>query len=195
MLDFIQRLLLNLTGYCSKMISKIYMPGAHKKIYSSDYRAVQPLMKPGMTMLSYTRGELSNMFIPGDWAHAAIVKDSTTVIEATTHGVIETDLIDFMMKKDYVILLEPLFADDEERLEVVKVAMLQKGKGYNYKMRYQQSNIMSFYCSELNYYCYMEACKESPFTLREILGVQTVIPGDFANAKDKFRMLWLSATR
>lgn len=186
-----QLLILNVTGYCSQHISKIHMPGSHKLITSADYRSVKEHLRPGMVFLSYTRGEFSNLFIPGDWSHVAIVLNSTTVIEATTHGVIETDLIDFMMKKDYVVLLDPIFATPEQMVKAVETALEQKGSGYNYKMQYSRVNVKAFYCSELVLYSYQVACgNEMPFTLKKILGVETVIPGDFVEATKKFSLVW-----
>lgn len=194
-----QLILLNTTGFASHQISKIYMPAARKLITSADYRSVKEHLRPGMILLSYTRGEFSNLFIPGDWSHAAIVLNSTTVIEATTHGVVETDLIDFMMKKDYVVLLDPIFATPAQMEKAVEVALAQKGSGYNYKMQFNRpktdsvltTQVKAFYCSELVLYSYMVACDyQSPFTLRVILGVETVVPGDFYAADKKFSLAW-----
>lgn len=190
----IQRILLNITEFASMRIGKIHMPGSRKLITSKDYRSIKPFLRPGMVILSYTRGEFSNWFIPGDWAHAAFIVDSTTVIEATTHGVVKTDLTDFMFKKDFIILLEPLFATELQMNEAVKIALSMEGLPYNYRMEYSASgtNIKGFYCSELLTYAFKKACSFMPFTLRKILGIMTVAPGDFYEAKDKFKLVWES---
>ena len=190
MKNYLQRLLLKIVVNASQFIAKFNMPFINKRMSSRDYRDIQSQLQSGFIMLSSIHGELSNVFIPGDYGHAVIVKDKFTVIEATTKGVVETDLIDFVMTKDSIVLLKPLFATSEERAFATAIAMEQIGKPYDYGMVFSESNIKAFYCSELVYYAFMQACKKSPFVLKETLGLQTVTPTDFLLATDKFQVIW-----
>jgi len=193
MKNFLHRLLLEIVSFCSKSLGIFQDPFMKVRITSKDYREVQALLKPGQTLLSKKSGELSNLLIPGKYKHTAIVKDKNTVIEAVTvGGVKETDLIDFIMGKRSIALLEPLFATEEEMIVVPMIAASQKGLPYKFDMEFSITKITAFYCSMLNFYCYFMACKEMPFTLREILGVQNVAPSDFYEAKDKFKVIWES---
>lgn len=172
------------------MISKIYIPYSRKKIKASHYHKIRYAIRPGMVLLSQTNGEFSNLFIPGFWSHAAIVMDNLQIVEATSNGVHKSDLIDFMMTKDSVCLLEPLFATEEQMIQAMITAQEQIGKPYDYSMN--QSDIQKFYCSELVYFCYRQTVNQSPFTLRETFGRLTVTPQDFYNAKKKFKKVWHS---
>jgi uncharacterized protein YycO len=188
MKDFFQVLLLRTTTFMSKTIAKVYMPFTRKRLSSKNYRELKSLMMVGDVLVSRVDGELSSVFIPDFWTHAGIIKDENTVVEATTHNVIETDLIDFVMKKDYVALLRPSFCTPIEREFAAFEATQQLGKPYDYGMTY--SGVESFFCSELVYYCYSVAVKHNPFKLNRILGKTTVIPSDFYNAKDKFDLVY-----
>jgi len=190
MKGFLQRSLLKIVGICSKAMSQIHAPFTRKKISAKHYHAIRFKLRPGMVLLSQTEGELSSLFIPGFWAHAGIVSDNLTVIEATSHGVVQTDLIDFMMKKDVVCALEPLFANTEEMVQAMIVAQAQIGKPYDFEL--MQSDIEKFYCSELVYFAYDKAVQHSPFKLRTTLGRETVTPQDFYDAKKKFKQIWHS---
>jgi len=144
-----------------------------------------------MVILSTTYGELSNMFIPGFWSHVGIVStDGLSVVEAMSVGVVKSDLIDFMLKKDVVCLLYPEFTDVSEMFQAAIEAEAQIGKPYDFGMI--QSDVKAFYCSELVYHCYDKAVMDSPFTLRKTLGRVTVVPQDFFNAKTKFKQAWHS---
>ena len=190
--NFFRRTLLKIIARCSKFIAIWNVPYLNKIITSKDYRAIQELLVPGQTILSAKFGELSNLFIPGDFGHAAIVKDNCTIIEATTIGVIETDLIDFVMTKDRIVLLKPKFANEIEMAQAVIMAQTQLGKPYDYSLEFSESNTEQFYCSELVYYSYLNACKFSPFTLRCVIGLMSVTPSDFLLATDKFEVVWES---
>lgn len=135
-------------------------------------------------------GELTNFFIDGYFKHVAILTDRGTVIEATTHGVIETDLIDFLLRKDYFAVYLPLFADLDQMIAACEFAKAQVGKAYDYE--FATSDIKSFYCAEIIYTAYQTAVGDSPFTLRPRLGQLTVLPNDVADAKSKWQKVYHS---
>lgn len=190
MKDFLQRALLKTVSKLTRLSSRIYVPFSRKLIRAAHYHAIRYKIKPGTVLLSRIEGEFSSMVIPGFWTHVGIVGDNLTVIEAATHGVKETDLIDFMLKKDHVCALDPLFADSEQMIKAMLKIKEQIGKPYDFSMN--QSDIKSFYCSELVYFGYREAVDQSPFTLRTTLGRHTVTPQDFFDAKAKFKQVWHS---
>lgn len=172
-------------------MAKIRIPFTDVGLTSKEYRLIQALLVPGQTLVTAKRGEFTNYWIPGDYSHTAIVKDKFTVIEATTHGVVETDLIDFILtnRKCKLAILNPLFATLEEMQGAVVIAQAQIGKPYKFNMEFSTTNISAFYCSMLNYYSYLKACNEMPFKLRSIIGLQTVAPADFVLAVDKFELV------
>lgn len=165
-----------------------------KKISGKDYRSFgESFPIAGSVLVTLTDGEVGNYFIPDYWSHVAIYTGEGTVIEATaTGGVVETDLIDFMLRKDYVVAVEPKFASISQMKQAVEHARTQIGKGYDFEFNY--SDVESFYCSELVYWSYLQVIPSSPFTLREILGVMSVIPSDFVNAVEHWNKRWQSTS-
>ena len=188
MKEFIQRLFLDITSRVARFVGKIHMPYSRKKLSSKHVRELEQILKPGMILLSHTRGEFSNYFIPGFWAHVAIVDDNHDVIEAVAKGVVMTDLIDFVMTKDAVMVVDALFIHEDQRMAVVEEARKHLGKPYDFEL--VQSNIEKFYCSELAYLSLKAASGELPFTLRKTLGRYTITPQDFENAKAKFDTIY-----
>jgi cell wall-associated NlpC family hydrolase len=189
MIAFLRRFILHVSVPLTKWIGTLHAPFSRKKLSAKDYREIKLLAKPGYVLLSRARGEFSNLFIPGHWSHAAILADNEKVVEATYHGVVETDLIDFVLKKDYVALMEPTFASESIRETSGVFALSYIGKPYDFMF---DSGVDAFYCSELVYQCYQDAYfpLNSPFTKRENMGVLTVVPEDFWLAKKKFKTVW-----
>lgn len=181
---------IRLTSTLSKFFSKIHSPWTHKLISAKDYRDIKANLKRGDVLLSRVRGEFSNLGIPGFFTHAAIAYDDTTVIESTTRGVVKTDLIDFVMKKDYIAVLRPVFMSERERDLSAFMAQEQLGKPYDFE--FATSDIKAFYCSELVWFCYQKISGSKLFSPKKILGRETVLPQDFITAQDKFIMLWKS---
>jgi uncharacterized protein YycO len=189
MWQFLRRMALYIATPLTDLISKCHAPFSIKKLTAKDYREIKALAKPGHVLISRVRGEFSNLFIPGTWSHAAFVLDENTVMEATFHGVVKTDLIDFVLKKDYVALLEDKFCTPEQRAKAVVAAYSFEGLPYD---KLFDQGVKALYCSELVYEAFQHAFApaKSPFTKREKLGILTVVPEDFALAKSKFKVLW-----
>jgi uncharacterized protein YycO len=180
--------LLNFLIPVTKIIGKLHAPFTHKKVDGIDVLSVGKLVKPGAIFLTYTRGELTNLFIPGEFSHLGICLDKLTVVEAIGKGVSEKDIISFMTSKDRVVLLYPNFCDEKAMERASLLASESVGKAYDYK--FVPGND-AFYCSELAFYAYQSACGGSmPFEKRDRLGVQTVIPEDFYKAKNKWTVIW-----
>lgn len=191
MMDYVRKISVQVSTIISPILGKIHSPWSRKKVTSFDYHAVINLaLPPGSVIATRTMGEITNLFIPEYFKHVAITTDRGTVIEATTKGVIETDLIDFLLRKDYFAVYLPLFADLDQMIAACEFAKAQVGKSYDYA--FATSDIKSFYCAEIIYASYQVAVGDSPFTLRPRLGQLTVLPNDIANATSKWREVYRS---
>lgn len=183
-----RKLLLNIASILSHWISKIHMPWSRKLITGNDVLLFMKHIEPGDILLTRSNGELSNIFVPGFWGHAAITGEDA-IIEATTKGVHKSDPISFLMGKDYACALRPVFLDKAERSKAVEFSEDQIGKPYDYS--FNTSNITAFYCSELVYMAMKHARNQIPFKLRSILGQETVDPSDFYRTS-MFELVWES---
>lgn len=191
MLGLLKKIAIQLSTFISPLLGKLHSPWAHKAISALDYREViEHNFPPGTVFLTRTMGEFTNLFIGGYWKHAAIYRgnDHRTVVEATGHGVVESDLIDFLLKKDYVAAFIPLFASEEKMNQACDFAISQIGKPYDYE--FATSDIKGFYCAELIFTAYNQVLDDSPFVLKARLGQMTIIPNDIAEAKEKWYMVW-----
>ena len=184
-----RRLLLKISALVSPVLGKIHAPYTRKKLKAKDYRECKSLMKNGMILLTSTRGELTTLFIPGQFSHVAMIVNQNTVIEATGEGVHTTDLIDFILSRDYAVLLKPIWLNEAELDQASKIALQFEGFKYDY---YFSASTEQFYCSELAYMAFKEVNPESPIELRNRLGQDTFIPQDFWEAKGKFEVVWMS---
>lgn len=170
----------------TKTIGRLHAPFSHKRITGKHVFSIMERIIPGSVLLTYTRGEFSNLFIPGDFTHAAIAHSHKWVIEATGEGVRKKDLITFMTSKDRVVLLDPKFCDAYQMGKAAELASVSIGSPYDYLFT---GGNEAFYCSELVQYCYEKiGCPE--FTRRERFNVSTVIPMDFIRAVDKWELVW-----
>lgn len=150
--------------------------------------------KPGDVFVTRTNWEASNLLTPKDfWKHAAICRGEHRkfVIEAVGKGVQATGFLEFLMGKDYAMLLRPKFADAEQAAKAAVKAMSLVGQPYDFQ--FMPAN-RAWYCSEVVWWSYDAALEKSPFTPRETMGVQTVTPQDFANALGKWEVVLDSRT-
>lgn len=167
-----------------------HLPFIHKKIKAKHYREVQKFIKPGMIFLAKRFGEASNLAIPGDWPHAAIVRDKNTIIEAVGIGVIRTDMIDFMLSRDELLILEPTFASEQDMQHAANWADTKVGDPYDFLF---ETNNKAFYCAELCYDAYddtMEIPEEFLVNREFTLGELTYIPSHMANNKIAWKIKW-----
>lgn len=197
---------LNAAVPITKKLGALHMPFTHKRVTGRHVFSVLQHLKPGAVFVTRVDGEISNLLIPGDFTHAGMcvasgVSESACslfpsslvpVVEAVGRGVVETDLISFMTSKDRVLLLYPTFATDEEMKKAADFAYSTIGTPYDY---YFTPGSKAFYCSELCQHGYEVALGEKlTFTKRTTLGVKTVLPQDYVNAKEKWSVIWDSDT-
>lgn len=199
MLIWLRRHLLNILAPFLKWASGKHMPFTHKEVTGKNYREAVKLLKPGHIFVSKIDGELTSYIIPGTWTHAALYVGDEKVIEAEGEGVIVTDLINFMVTKDALLILEPVGPDQFVRARACVLAIQQLGKPYDYDLDFHISDQKAFYCSELVWWSYAEACKElsvpCPFRPRKTLGVDTVSPNDIAHDPQCFQIVYDSRSR
>lgn len=170
----------------TKAIGRVHAPFSHKRVNGVDVFSIQKHLIPGTVLLSYTRGELTNFFIPGHFTHAAIAVDDRWIIEAVGSGVRQNDIISFMTSKDRVIALYPLHATREIMQRAASLAVICTGSPYDYLF---EGGDKAFYCAELVQWCY-EKSGLTGFSKRSRFGVNTVLPDDFSKAFDKWDLVW-----
>jgi uncharacterized protein YycO len=198
--------LLNILKPVTELIGNIHMPFSIKKITGEEALAAQAIMTPGMIFVVRTDGQLANIAIPGFWSHAATVSDSDHVVEATGIGVHDSNIFDFLLRRDYAVLLKPKFATPDQMKVAAQYVVDQIGAKYDYDFLAVQDteaeiaagdavSQRAFYCSKLPWAAYRKACGPNvPFTTRLTLGVQTVVPADYILAVNKWEVVWASKT-
>jgi len=159
-------------------IGKVHMPFSRKKITSSHYREMTKLLRPGMGILTTTNGELANLLIPGKWSHIGGYYGNRRVIEAIGKGVSETDLIDFVLTKDEILIIKPKFATKSQMKIAAEWMFWQMGKPYDINFA---DNNEAFYCSELYVESYVSQGFEIPWEVTKTFGVKNAVPQDFAD--------------
>lgn len=182
-LHWVRRVLLRASIPLQKWLQKIHRP--EFKIHDQFYFDLKSKIRNGDVLLSREDWHLTNPMIPGYWKHAAIYTNGW-VIEAIGEGVVKTSFERWCFSKDYIACYRPKFLDQVECSQAGILAAQQVGKPYDFEFA---EGGKAFYCSELVYWAYSEINHAIPFTLRESMGVRTVIPSDFANAKIKFRLV------
>ena len=182
--------ILNALVPVSKAVGKMHAPFSHKEVTGKHVYDIEPHLGPGMVLLSYIRGEVSNLAIPGEFTHAAMVVSDKEVIEASGAGVQKKDLITFMTSKDRVALLHPKFCGAVHMSLALKYAEGCLGAPYDFV--FTPGN-KAFYCSELIQHAYEQTTAPGTkviFTRRTSLGIATVLPVDFYLAKEKWALVW-----
>jgi len=179
------KLFLNIVESISRNIGYIYVPFNNRKIKARHYRYMEKRLMVGDIILCKSNGYLSNLFI-GKYTHVGIYAAHDTVVEATPKGgVLKTDLIDFSLKRDKVLILRPNFLTEPvERIEIQDRLYEQVGKDYDFSF---QADIKDFYCSELALYAY----KNPKLKFKDRYGSLTFIPDDFIDyIGTEFRVIY-----
>lgn len=186
MQEFVRRKLLEVGFPILKWTGKLGLP--RRRISEHFFFAAQKVMTPGMVCLTRKDFEASNVLQGGFWKHAAIYVGNDSrgiprIIEAIGKGVCKTGILDFFFSEDYVLILKPKFADSTDMERAAALACTLEGQPYDYQFKPANK---AWYCSEVVWWSYGQVVKDSPFVPRVTLGVATVTPQDFENAKDKW---------
>ncbi len=147
--------------------AKIRIPYSKKRITGKEYYKMRDEIKPGAVLLTSVCGELSNLINPSDYKHGAVYVGGDKVkyvIEATSKGVIKTDLVTFMLTKDKIRVYDPLLST-EMRQMAVSAAPYHIGTPYDFAFDLKNER---FYCFEFianlfETYSEMKGLKKSCF--------------------------------
>ena len=187
MIAFFRRLILHVAVPLTRMIGLVQKP--EPKMSCEFALDILDKLEDGDVLLSHNEWNLSNLFIPGFWKHAAMFRKNK-IIEAVGRGVVnDMHILKWLMNHDNVAVLRPVFANKDERNLAADIANVQAGKPYDFEL---SPGVQASYCSELIFWSYQRAMRgESPFTMRETMGVETVVPSDFLGAVDsgKFKLI------
>lgn len=198
----LRMLLLNALRPLTEWVGKQHAPFSHKLITGYHYYNSLHHLKKGVVLLSRKDGELTNFLIPGDFTHTAIYCgmekfhalgeefEIPYVVEMIGKGAVKTDLLTFMLTKDRVAIQHPLFATDAQMAAAADWCVKQADEKVPYDYLFDPKN-KAFSCSELPQKGYeVTIGQELVFTKRMTLGVLTVAPQDYFDAKDKWRTDW-----
>jgi len=174
----IKSLLLSFVTQIQKIAQMIGKP--EPLITDEQYFLIKKEISEGDVLLSRENYRLTALFIPGRWKHAAIYSNGY-IYEAIKEGVKKTSLERFILSKDHLCHLKPMFAFHQSFIN--PYLNLQVGKKYDYN--FNTSDQEAFYCSELCAagleYAFIPTneVKEFPIKPLERLGHFTVTPQDF----------------
>ena len=171
-----------------RFLGKLQMPWVKKHISGFDYEVIRGFIRPGDIFLTRTLGFASNLVIPGVWKHLGIMGEYNNIIEAIGEGVCTKDLAEFVLTKDEILVVRPKFCTESIAREVSQVALDYVGCKYDYEFSLGNK---AFYCAELAYVVYASVLGSAfGFKPRKRLGVLTVTPDDFANAKNWWEIVY-----
>lgn len=186
---------LDLVEPLTEAFGKIHLPGTKRLIEGQHYYAATKALKPGDILMSRKRLEPTNVAIPGFFTHGAVYlgvepeSNVRYVAEAVSPKVRQTDLISFMLSKDYVVAVRPRFCGIRDGEIAAISAIRNVGKDYDYRMRIENLVVMNnvsgprkFYCFELCWNSYFEATAGIMPKLPDIIaGEPTVTEKAFLN--------------
>jgi uncharacterized protein YycO len=184
-MDKFRRFLFRILKPITMVLGHIHFSPKERDIKAHDVMNMFSILQTGDVLLSYTKGELTNTLIDGEYKHCGIYTGQGVVVEAVGHGVRAVTLEEFAASKDKIAICRPLFALDAVCSKAADIAVEQIGKPYDYGF---EPNEEAFYCAELVAFCYNKATDgATPFVPREVMGVATVLPVDYKLAKSKFK--------
>ena len=185
-LVFIRRVILNVLHPLIVWYGDLDWPFSRRKVNGKIYRKAYSKLVPGDIIVTRKRGEPTNVFIPGFYTHSMLYVGESNVVEATSLGVHKTDILDALMTKDYFAVVRPKFCSQVEMKLIANTGKKLDSMAIAYDYGFEPNN-GAFYCSELIFHCYKHVLENKfPFEMRKTLGVDTVTPQDYFNAKKKF---------
>ena len=178
------KILRAIASFLARAISGIGITRLFKpiKLNPEEITALNKLM-PATIILTNTKGYLSNLFIEGRWDHAMIVSFDSTVVEATSKGIIRRGIVDALSDKSHFAVVHPSFAKRHEMFSAASYANSLVGKEYDFEFA---SDNDKYYCSELISAAYVYACGRFPTDYDSILGMPVVRPQHIFDSPDFF---------
>ncbi len=174
-MGFLKKLFIPIFAKAAQWVSKIHRPATI--INDSHVAALKAVLKDGDVIASATKYELSNIFLPGFYGHAALYLNGM-IYEAVTTGVRVSTLEHFCFKKDGLILLR-LHGPDwtPEQVSIMEeFCKDQVGEPYDYS--FDWGTYEKWYCSKLVLFAFKIAAPESSSAVdtMKVLGDTQVSP-------------------
>lgn len=158
------------------------------KMSESDYQAIARIISPADVILCRKDYMPSNIIIPGFFKHVGLYAGpGVGVVEARGNGVVATPLKDLILRYDHVAVVRCDNINDLEKIKVVNAGVECIGEDYDFYFCPQNDD---YYCAELVWECYNRVLDNFDFKRRFVLGVATVIPQDFYDAKRKWTKIY-----
>ena len=180
-LYFITNPFIKLIGSINLNFKKVYMGS------DDHYEEIKELVRPGMVIVSHNNWEFTNPFIDGYWDHAAlIINTNNDIVEAVDPVVRTCNLQKFIKRHDYILLLDPCFANKDRMIAAAKASLELVGKPYDKKFVFSLKRNAEIYCSEVVWWSYETTYKYvgeySPFVPRKFLGQYMILPQDLVDS-------------
>lgn len=144
----------------------------HYKIKGDESRHILNTLRPGDVLLRRYDRYVSGWFIPGYYTHAAIAKNRQTIIHATTHGVVEEDILTFI-RADHIVILR---YQEDDLVAKSAANLCETFLGQDYDFTFVSGDKKKLFCTELIKFCY-------PGVLDQLEG--TINPDQLINTKLK----------
>jgi len=154
------------------LMGKIGLP--HRKITGDHYFKYRDSINVGDVFLTSTDWELSNIINRGEFKHGAVYVGNVFgdeiryVLESTFKGVVLTNLVDFLLSKDIVVVAEfkALQKRNITKEQIQNAALKLKGIQYDFKFK---DSGKALYCFELCAVFYKLILPELQLQPREII--------------------------
>lgn len=127
-----------------QFICRINAPFSIKKMTERACEDIIDKAKVGDVILVRTEGELTTVFQPEYWTHAALVLTDRLVVEATTKGVRLTDIMYVLARVDDAAAYRPDYTKDQSAVQTEALKMVNMKYDYEFK---EGNN--KYYCFEL----------------------------------------------
>lgn len=125
-------------------LSRVHFPYSVKKINKTHINEIKSNLKVGDIFFTNIGGYLINLFNISPMNHCAVYIGDNKVIEAVSEGVIETDLMYFLSRKDEIIVKR---VTEQDRMPCF-INTLKSYIGTKYDFEFEESD-GQFYCFEL----------------------------------------------
>lgn len=152
------------------IMGKIGLP--HHKITGEHYFKWRDSINIGDVFLTKTNWELSNVTNPCELKHGAIYvgnifdDEVKYVFESTGDGAVLTNLVDFLLTKDIVVICEFKHRKEILKEEIQKTVLRLKGAPYDYLFRTEGR---ALYCFETVAVCLIDIFPSLNLVPKEII--------------------------
>ena len=188
-LVFLRRLLLHMLYPLAYMLGRFNTGSSHgntTRRLAPRYAELQDLV-PGDIIVSRTKWRPTNPLIPGYWSHAGMYVGNDTVVHALAPHVVETPLQDFMSMVDAMAVVRPWRTG--RYIMSQAAAHMRSFVGTPYDFMFEPTT-KALYCSEAVAQAYWAVTDDWTFIARKRMGLVTVLPQDFYDARKHFTVVW-----